>query len=255
MDRLSGVEELLDGPLDAPRVLAGNLRDLRRVNRWLGGVDLSWRAIERLDEAVGTAPAHPVDREASAGPRGASTGPRSLLDVGTGAADIPLALMERARDRGRPLRVVGLDSRPEVLAAAAILDPALTARDGLELHVGDGRTLPFDDRAFDIAHSSMVIHHLEPADAVALLREMARVARQGVIVNDLARSRPAFVGAWLLAHLATRNRFTRNDGPLSVRRAYTPDELAVLLERAGLVVVARIRGPFGHRWALVGRMP
>src|SRR5690242_20247885 len=36
--------ELLDGPLDEES-LAGNLRDLSRVNRWLGGAQLSERAI------------------------------------------------------------------------------------------------------------------------------------------------------------------------------------------------------------------
>ena len=40
----------------------------------------------------------------------------------------------------------------------------------------------------------MVVHHLEPADAVALLREMARVARLGVVVNDLVRGRLFWVG-------------------------------------------------------------
>ena len=38
MDRRTDATELLDGPLDDPAALAGNLRDLRRVNRWLGGV-------------------------------------------------------------------------------------------------------------------------------------------------------------------------------------------------------------------------
>ena len=43
----------------------------------------------------------------------------------------------------------------------------------------------------------MVVHHLEPADAVALLREMARVARLGVVVNDLVRGRLYWAGAWV----------------------------------------------------------
>ena len=41
MERLAGAQELLDGPLDDPATLAGNLRDLRRANALLGGVRLS----------------------------------------------------------------------------------------------------------------------------------------------------------------------------------------------------------------------
>ena len=37
MRRLAGAHELLDGPLDDEAALRGNLRDLGRINRWLGG--------------------------------------------------------------------------------------------------------------------------------------------------------------------------------------------------------------------------
>jgi ubiquinone/menaquinone biosynthesis C-methylase UbiE len=222
-------EELLDGPLDDPAALRGNLRDLARVNRHLGGSALSIRAIEAL-----------------AGDRNAL----SVLDVGTGAADIPVALLEHAARTGRDWRVTGVDSRPEVLAAAAALDPRLTGPPGLTLHVGDGAGLAFDDGAFDVAHASLVVHHLDPAGVDALLREMARVARLGVVVNDLVRGRWALAGAWTLTRLATRNRYTRNDAPLSVRRAYTRPELRAMLARADLEVVTEVGGFAGHRWAV-----
>jgi len=232
MKRLSGARELLDGPLDDQPALMGNLRDLARVNRWLGGV--------RLSEA-GVAALAPGD------------GSFTLLDVGTGAADIPLALIDRARVAGRRLAVVGIDSRPEILAAAVIARPRLTATEELELHIGDGRSLPFGDRSFDIVHTSLVVHHLEPDATIELFREMGRVAHRGVVVNDVVRGRLAWAGAWLTAHLFTRNRYTRHDAPLSVRRAYTASELTVLLAAAGLRVDASATGLLGHRVVLAAR--
>ncbi len=229
VDRLTDAVELLDGPLDDPAALAGNLRDLRRINRWLGGVRLSAAAIEALA-------AHRAEL--------------TLLDVGTGGADIPLALLARARRRGRRLSIVGLDSRPEVLAAAAIATRRLATTDGLELNVGDGRALPYPDRSFDVAHTSLVMHHLDPEAALALLREMARVARLGVVVNDLERSWLGWGGAWLIGHLVTGNRYTRHDAPLSVRRAYRAAEMRDLVRGAGLVPVRTIRGAFGQRYAI-----
>jgi ubiquinone/menaquinone biosynthesis C-methylase UbiE len=230
MRRSVDVEELLDGPLDDPAALRGNLRDLERANRWLGGASLSARAIDRL-----------------AGDRGTLT----VLDVGTGAADIPLALLARAARDGRRLQVTGIDNRPEILAAAVARRPQLGSTDGLELQVGDGRALPFPDRSFDIAHASLLVHHLEPSVAVALLREMGRVARRGIVINDLRRNRLAWLGAWLLSRLVTGNRYTRHDAPLSVRRAYTLAELTSLMAAAGLRVEASATGgPFGHRVVL-----
>ena len=229
MERLTDAVELLDGPLDDQAALVGNLRDLGRVNRRLGGAELSAIAIDALA-------AHRDDL--------------TLLDVGTGAADIPLALIDRARRRGRRLRVVGIDSRPEVLAAAVRLRPGIAVEKGLELHVGDGRALRYPDRSFDIAHASLVLHHLDPADAVALLGEMRRVARLGVVVNDLDRTRLGWIGAWLMSHLLTGNRLTRHDAPLSVARAYRAGEARALLRSAGLVPVRTVRGAFGQRYAI-----
>jgi ubiquinone/menaquinone biosynthesis C-methylase UbiE len=232
MDRLAGAEELLDGPLDDRAALIGNLRDLARVNRRLGGADLSVRAIDGL------------------APGRASI---AVLDVGTGAADIPLALIERGRAAGRIVRVTGVDTRPEVLEAAAVIDPRVTATGELALHVADGRALPFPDATFDVVHASLLVHHLDPDAARALFAEMLRVARLGVVVNDLVRSRATWLGAWLLAHVATRNRLTRYDGPLSVRRAYSVAELTALLAAAGLRVERRYDGFAGHRVALAAR--
>jgi ubiquinone/menaquinone biosynthesis C-methylase UbiE len=234
MDRLVGVEELLDGPLADTAALVGNLRDLARINRLTGGTSLSERAIADLGATTGT-------------------GVRSILDVGTGAADIPARLLATARREGRPVTVTASDSRPEVLAAARVARPALDRVDGLELAVADGRGLPWPDGSFDVAHASLVLHHLSPDDAVAFLRELRRVARAGVVVNDLVRGRIYWLGGWLLVHATATSRFTRNDGPLSVRRAYTRAELAELVRAAGLTTISTCVGFAGHRVAIAAR--
>ena len=229
MERRTDAAELLDGPLDDENALRANLRDLRRVNRWLDGINLSARAIDAV---------------------AAQRSEVTLLDVGTGGADIPLALIARANERARRLTVVAIDSRPEVLAAAAREMPAVATTDGLELHVADGRSLPYPDGSFDVVHSSLVLHHLEAEAAVDLLREMARVARLGVVVNDLQRGWLGWIGAWLMGHLLTGNRYTRNDAPLSVRRAYLAREMADMLRAAGLMPIRTLRGAFGQRYAI-----
>ena len=234
MKRLALAPEHLDGPLTDLDVLAGNLADLGRINRVFGGVALSRRAIEAL-----------VGGRADVGDSSLR-----LLDVGTGGADIPVALIRAWRRRGARLSVTAIDSRPEVLDVAAAARASIGAGDDLRLELGDGLDLSYPDDAFAVAHASLVLHHLEPDEAVALLREMARVADRGVVINDLARGWLPWLGAWLTLHLITRNRFTLHDGPLSVRRAYTVGEARKLLARAGLRVVHQGAGFAGHRWAL-----
>jgi ubiquinone/menaquinone biosynthesis C-methylase UbiE len=233
MRRLANARELLDGELADPEVLNGNLRDLRRINRRFGGAELSVRALRALLAAEGAADHVPL----------------RVLDVGAGACDIPLAIAA-ADGPWRSIHVTAVDSRPEILDAARRIDPALAARSDVQLRVADGRSLPFADDAFDVAHASMVVHHLDPGEAVAFLREMARIASVGVVVNDLERGVVHWLGAWLVLHALTRNRFTLHDGPLSVRRAYTRLEMRDLLTAAGLRPVAELHGFAAHRWAI-----
>jgi SAM-dependent methyltransferase len=233
MNRVTGIPELLDGPLDDERALIGNLRDFRRLNRLDGGTDLSRRAIGGLADD-----GRPIE---------------SMVDVGTGGADIPASLLADAARTGRPLNVTATDNRPEVLAAARLARPGLAGIAGLKLEVADGRALPYPDASFDVAHASMVVHHLSPEDAVAFLRELRRVARRGIVLNDLVRGRAYWLGAWIVVHALAESRFTRHDGPLSVRRAYSRGELQALVRDAGLQPVRTVVGFAGHRVAIAAR--
>lgn len=226
---MTGVPELLDGPLDDRPALAANLRDLRRINRLTGGAGLSLRAVRALGDAT------------------------RILDVGTGAADIPALLLADARRRGAPLEVTATDSRQEVLDAALAARPGLARLPGLSFRVADGRGLPDPDASYDVGHASLVLHHLGKDDAVAFLRELRRVSRLGIVVNDLDRSRWFWLGAWLITHSFAGSRYTRHDGPLSVRRAWTRAETVDLLGRAGLEPVATFVGFAGHRYAIAAR--
>jgi ubiquinone/menaquinone biosynthesis C-methylase UbiE len=236
MPRLAHVPELLDGPLDDRDAVAGNLRDMRRINRLFGATTMSLRAIGALVP---------------------SAAPIALLDVGTGGADIPIALLAKARRSGRSLTVTAVDSRAEVLEAARAIDRradrSLDRIAGLTLAVADGRRLPYPDESFDVGHASLVLHHLEPVDALAFLRELRRVSRFGIVVNDLARGRLNWLGAWVLTRTIARSRFTRHDGPLSVRRAYSVAEMRDMLREAGVTPVVTIHGFARHRFAIAAR--
>lgn len=231
MRRLAGAHELLDGQLDR-RTLQANLRDLARVNRWLGGAELSWRALRPLLRG------HDASR------------PARLLDLGTGIADIPLGLIGRARRAGLGLEILATDVRPEIVDAAAAR-AAASGASSVKVALAPADRIDQPDGSFDVVHASLVLHHLDQPAATALLREMARVASMAVIVNDLDRRLIWWVGAWLLAHLATRNRYTRQDAPLSVRRAYRSAEVAQMAETVGLREVKRYAATPAYRYAIV----
>ena len=202
-DRADTVELLDGGRLSLPEV-EQNLADLARLSRLPGGMAAS---IEGIAHLIG------------------SRGEARVLDVGTGRGDMPLAFAERG------WRTVGLDVNPDVLLVAR---RETAARPMVEIVAGDGRSLPFEDGAFDVAHASLFIHHFEPAEAVAVLGELRRVARRGVVVNDLRRGLMPLLATGASALLFGRSRVTWTDGVASARRSYTLAELDKLLAEAGL---------------------
>lgn len=203
--------ELMDNTGIAPDIVRNNLNDLRRVNSFLGGVKLTIEGLEHL-----TADFEPGDEIA-------------MLDVATGAVDIPKQLLPWAQERGLIPRIVATDINPESLAIAAENVPP-----EIQLAVADGRNLPFPDKSFDIVLCSLALHHLDPDDAVQMLSEMNRIARHGVVVNDLVRCWHGYMGAWLFSRMLTPpGSLGRHDAPCSVRRAYTRREMVNMAKEAG----------------------
>lgn len=222
--------ELLDALHDVPpATLAHNLRDIRRVNRYFGGISVVLAHLPALltEQSQGSTV--------------------SVLDVATGSGDIPRALVRWGRRHGYDIRVVATDVADDVLTVAR-RETADEAR--IVVEACDVRALPYRDDAFDVVTCSLALHHLARADAIRALTEMRRVARHGVIVNDLVRSWSGYVGAWLLGALTTTNHLTRHDAPLSVLRAWTADELRVMATDAGMRGVTVTPHPF-YRQALV----
>jgi ubiquinone/menaquinone biosynthesis C-methylase UbiE len=206
-------EELLDSDIADSAELAGNLRDIQTVNRLAGGTTTVLRHLPGLVCHV---------------PRGR---PVELLDLATGGGDIPREVLAWAARNARPVHLTISDRSPAILDIAR---QTLADMPEVTFLLCDARAVPLPDDSFDVALCSLSLHHFSPPDAVLLLREMDRLTRTGFIVNDIRRSVPGYLAAWLASRLATRNRLTRHDMPLSVRRAYTPGELRDLLAEAGV---------------------
>lgn len=229
LPRAHNAVELLDGPASLAE-LEANFSDISRLNRYFGG---SWVTRSHLVRLLGERRAEPV----------------TVLDVGSGGADIPVELVRWARRRGLPLRVIGVDRDRRIIdvarrRAAAYPEISFIQADGLHLPVRAGGVAA--------AISSLTLHHLEPAAAPHLLAEMARISRLGFVVNDLMRSRVAYAFVWLATRLFAWNRMSRHDGPLSVLRAYTAREIGALAERAGISRIRIIRYRLLLRLAVVG---
>ncbi|HXG34745.1 MAG TPA: methyltransferase domain-containing protein [Bryobacteraceae bacterium] len=215
-------QEILDQAVLDEAELEGSLRDLERLNRWFGGTAAVLEELERLQEKAGDAPLR-------------------ILDAGTGGADIPRAIVRWAARCGFRVEIVACERHPQIARAARVRCCGFPEIQIVEQNLLAAR---WPAGYFDYVLCSLTLHHLDDREAVALLQRLAEAARKAVIVSDLERSPVALAGVWVATRLLSRNRMTRHDGPLSVRRAFRPEELVELGLRAGLRVSRCYRRPF-----------
>ena len=223
--------ELIDLPSEnySQSEYAGSLADIRTVNHFLGHNRIALKKFSALASGITSSVERPI----------------RVLDVATGSADIPVALVKWARRQGINVLVTAVDINPLAIREAALFSRAYSE---LTVAVADGCSLPFEDGSFDIVLCTKTLHHSSEEDTVRLLKEIGRVSAVGYIVMDLRRSRVAWLLISLLTKTFSRNRLTRYDGPLSVLRSYTVSELGDLAVRAGLAGCRIVKQPF---WLMI----
>ncbi len=189
--------ELMDAEAWTQPELGAALADLGRINRWFGGIGTMVSMLERVA-------------------RRSEARTLSMLDVGGAGGDLAREAAKRLRRQGTELRV-------------AVTDRAVSHLDRRMPGVaGDAGALPFRDHSFDVVGCSLLVHHLEPAQVRQFVGEALRVCRLAVLINDLRRS-PVHLALVYAGFPLYRSPLTRNDGPASVRAAYTPAEIRELL--------------------------
>jgi hypothetical protein len=215
----------MDDPAADRAELARSLHFIRMVNRRLGGA----RA------CVGH-----LARWSARWPAGQTI---RIIDIGTGSADIPLAITRWAAAAGRRVHVTCVDLHPTTLQLAR---KHVGDCPHLELIRADALRLMdrFEPGAFDYAHAGMFLHHLDDIEVMSMLRIMHRLTTRGIIWNDLVRG-PAELGLVRLLTLGWP-AMVRHDGIVSVASGFARREALELARRVGLPDIAYRRHLFGR---------
>jgi 2-polyprenyl-3-methyl-5-hydroxy-6-metoxy-1,4-benzoquinol methylase len=206
LETRSLAQEQMDAAELDPRTYARVLADLSRVNT----VTMARRPT--LAFLKGLARRHPGKN-------------LRVLDVGFGDGD-----MLRAIAKAFPhAKLTGIDLNPKSVAIARAATPDNIA---IEWQTGDYRDL--SGQGWDAIISSLVAHHMTQGELISFLSFMKAEAQCGWFINDLHRHGFAYLGYPLLARVMLCHRIVREDGTLSIARAYRPEEWPPLLAKAGI---------------------
>jgi SAM-dependent methyltransferase len=208
------VDEQMDDPGLAPEIYDRVLKDLARVN------------------AV-TLAARPTLNFLARATQGLTA--FRLLDVGFGHGDMLRRIARWARRRGLAADLIGVDLNRRSAVAARAATPIHWP---IEFRTGDYRDVA---GPLDVIVSSLVAHHMTDDELDEFLRFMEARATRGWIVNDLHRLAFPYHGFPLLARLLGAHRIVREDGKVSIGRAFRPADWQAILARAGITGARIVR--------------
>lgn len=166
-----------------------------------------------------------------------------ILDLGTGISDIPEAVVLWGKQQGHEIEVTALDLFHEPLKSGRKMSGILPVQ-------ASCFAPPFADQTFDYVTASLFFHHLEDEEILKTLETVSKLAKKGIIINDLSRSPLSYIGFWLLT-LFTGDPIFRHDGLLSIRRGFRKNDLEEWKQLTGLSFL-NIYHHFAGRVALAG---
>jgi ubiquinone/menaquinone biosynthesis C-methylase UbiE len=169
----------------------------------------------------------------------------SILDVGAGAGNMLKLAKKHLADRD--VFAIAAETSDEALRIVR----SEKKKTKLEPIKCSGLELPFADHSVDYVICTLVLHHLSDEEAIKWIGEMCRVARRRFFAIDLNRHPVGYYG-WRLISPLLFQRFTREDGALSIFRSFTADELKALAKKAGVSEV-KVEHSRANRLVLSGR--
>jgi hypothetical protein len=202
-------DEWLDADLGDPAEVTSALRSLRWVNRLFGGNRMHRRLLQ------GAVAGMPKGRDLH------------IMEVAAGRADVLRAALKHLSWPKAHLQITLLDRSADHLPSADDEWPV-----PIKHLAADALRIPLPDHSVDIILNCLFLHHLSEEQVGVYLREALRVARVAVVVNDLERSWLHYRLAKLMS-LVDPSRLSKHDGPVSVRQAYTCEELRAFAAETG----------------------
>lgn len=222
-NRADDAREAMDAADCDPARLARTYAQFRWVNPFVSG----WREMYRRQIRPLLSLRHPL----------------TLLDVGSGGGDVSRSLAGWAARDGLRLDVTGIDPDARAHAFASSLPPM----PGLSFRRALSSDLVAEGARFDFVVSNHVLHHLTPQELGGLLFDSERLCTARVLHADIARSRFAYLGFGVATAPFFHRSFIRDDGLISIRRSYTPEELGGVVP-AGWWVEAAVPSRLVLRW-------
>lgn len=219
-------EELMDDLSASGEVIDKTLQELDTINRLLGGNQVTTNGLQLLRN---------------------SAEKLTIADLGCGSGAMLKIMAKWAAREGVEVELIGFDANPNIIDFAR---NACNGHENIHFIVEDIFGEEFKKRRFDIIVCTLFTHHFHEQDLISIFKQFKSQSKAGVVINDLHRHWFAYYSIKALTQLFSRSSMVKNDGPLSVKRAFKRKELLDILTKAE-IPVKHLSWQWAFRWQLV----
>jgi len=220
--------EIMDDFSMNGELLRDTLDKLGNINKWLGGNRVTLGGIKQLLKG------QPKDKT------------YTIIDLGCGHGDILRLVADFGRNNDYSFQLIGIDANLDAIDYANELSleyPELTFRNE------DIFSEEFQNSNYDIALTTLFLHHFKEKEILTLLDGLSTNATLGIVVNDLQRSEIAY-GLFRLLSLAISNQMIVQDGLTSILRAFKKEDLENISQQLNLKSKIRWKWAFRYQWLI-----
>ena len=201
-ERSDQFEIMDDMAMEGPE-LRRTLDLLASINFWLGGNALTRDGVEKMLNPL---------------PKGRTI---RIVDLGCGNGDMLRKLHFFGKKKGYDFELLGIDANPASVAYAKELSSGM---DNVNFSTVNIFSSEFREMDYDIAIATLFMHHFSDEEITKLMSELQEKSTIGVLINDLHRSELAYGLFWIIS-LFFGNHVARNDGLVSIRKAFRRKDL------------------------------
>lgn len=221
-------KEKMDDLSCSGRELLQTLKELKTINRLLGGNKVTTSGLKKL---LASKPDAPI----------------VVADIGCGGGDMIDIMSEWAESKGYSMKFVGIDANPHIIDLAKDRNPHLGGVKWQVLNVFDPEFL---EEKVDIVCCTLFTHHFTDEELIKMFRTFKNKAKLGIIVNDLHRHPLAYYSIKWLTFFFSKSAMVKNDAPLSVRRSFVRKDWQIIGREASLPNL-KISWHWAFRWQVI----
>jgi len=220
--------EIMDDLDMSGELLIDTLDRIAQINRWLGGNKLTLSGLEAILAA------YPKDRE------------YTIVDLGCGNGDMLRAIADFGKRKGMQFRLIGVDANEATINHAKSLSANY---EHIVYHTQDVFSDEFAALEYDIALSTLFLHHFDDDSALGLIKTLMNKASIGIVINDLQRS---IIAYYLFTVISTiiGNPMVKTDGLISILRGYKRRDLEKYAQEIGYKNSIKWKWAFRYQWTI-----